>query len=70
MRLIHTLLPLLAVCQSDVIGASISARGFDCHHDHYAGPVNPSFETGSLTGWTVVSGDTFGNASVVSDPTC
>jgi hypothetical protein len=28
--------------------------------------MNPSFETGTVAGWTVVSGDAFGNASVSS----
>ncbi|KIM95324.1 glycoside hydrolase family 32 protein [Oidiodendron maius Zn] len=31
---------------------------------NYAGPENPSFETGNLDGWTVLSGDAFGTASV------
>ncbi|RKU40990.1 hypothetical protein DL546_002917 [Coniochaeta pulveracea] len=31
---------------------------------HYPSPENPSFETGDLSGWTVVSGTAFGNASV------
>ena len=41
-------------------------RTTSCHSNHYAGPVNPSFETGNIDGWTVVSGDAFGNASVSS----
>ena len=40
-------------------------RSATCHSNHYPGPVNPSFETG-LAGWTVISGDAFGNASVSS----
>lgn len=38
----------------------------DCHSNHYAGPVNPSFESGGLDGWTVLSGNAFGNASASS----
>ncbi len=38
----------------------------NCHSNHYAGPVNPSFETGNLEGWTILGGDAFGNASVSS----
>src|SRR4051812_42299505 len=34
------------------------------------GPVNPSFETGDLTGWTVVSGTAFANASVTDTSEC
>ena len=44
-----------------VLGAAITAR---CSSITYAGPENPSFETGTLDGWTVLSGDAFGTASV------
>jgi hypothetical protein len=66
MRLINALLPLMVVYQNGVIEAPLAARSDDCHHNHYPGPMNPSFETGTLVGWTVVSGDAFGNASVNS----
>jgi beta-fructofuranosidase len=46
--------------------AAVAPRKADCHSNHYAGPENPSFETGNLAGWTVVSGTAFGNASVTS----
>ncbi|KAH8770486.1 glycosyl hydrolase [Hyaloscypha sp. PMI_1271] len=53
---------------SGVLGKAIP-RTTSCHSSHYAGPVNPSFETGALDGWEVVSGDAFGIASVSSSPT-
>ncbi|KAK3351842.1 glycosyl hydrolase [Neurospora tetraspora] len=40
--------------------------GCGCHSNHHPGPENPSFETGDLSGWTVVSGTAFGNASVTT----
>jgi hypothetical protein len=66
LRLINTLLPLMAVYQNGVIEAPLSARSDNCHHKQYPGPMNPSLKTGTLVGWTVVSGDAFGNASVSS----
>lgn len=30
---------------------------------------NPSFETGDLTGWTVINGDVFSDDSVINDQT-
>jgi hypothetical protein len=39
----------------------------DCQQNQYPGPDNPSFETGSLDGWTVVSGTAFGSGSVVGE---
>ena len=54
-----------SIFQIGVVGKAIS-RTTSCHNSHYAGPVNPSFETGTLDGWTVLSGDAFGNASVSS----
>jgi sucrose-6-phosphate hydrolase SacC (GH32 family) len=54
-----------SIFQSGVLGKAIP-RTTSCHSNHYAGPVNPSFETGTLEGWTVLSGDAFGSASVSS----
>jgi beta-fructofuranosidase len=50
---------------TSVLGTAIPFSA-DCHSSHYAGPENPSFETGNLAGWTVLSGDAFGNAAVSS----
>ena len=41
----------------------------NCHSHSFPGPVNPSFEYAGLEGWTVVSGNAFGNASVTSATT-
>lgn len=46
--------------------AAVLSRTADCHSNHYPGPDNPSFETGNLSGWTIVSGTAFGNASVTT----
>ena len=54
-----------SIFQLGVVGNAIP-RSTSCHSNHYAGPVNPSFETGNIDGWTVLSGDAFGNASVSS----
>ncbi|CRG88323.1 hypothetical protein PISL3812_05352 [Talaromyces islandicus] len=40
--------------------------GTPCRSTQHPGPLNPSFETGTLVGWEVISGDAFGNASVSS----
>lgn len=40
-----------------------AAQALDCSRS-YPGPQNPNFETGTLEGWTVLSGDAFGDASV------
>ncbi|OIW25264.1 Arabinanase/levansucrase/invertase [Coniochaeta ligniaria NRRL 30616] len=56
----------LALLHPTHIAAAVVPRTADCHSHHYAGPTNPSFETGDLTGWTVVSGTAFGNASVTA----
>lgn len=37
-----------------------------CKLAQYPGPSNPSFETGDLTGWHVLSGTAFGNGSVTA----
>ncbi|KAN0112407.1 glycoside hydrolase family 32 protein [Hyaloscypha variabilis] len=55
---------LSTIFATEAVGTAIR-RTTDCHSNHYPGPVNPSFETG-LAGWTVISGDAFGNASVSS----
>ena len=39
-------------------------RSTSCNSNTHPGPPNPSFETGTLSGWEVISGDAFGNASV------
>ncbi|CAK7219951.1 hypothetical protein SEUCBS140593_004068 [Sporothrix eucalyptigena] len=39
-------------------------RSPGCSSHVYPGPVNAGFETGTLDGWEIVSGDTFGSASV------
>ncbi|KAM0196105.1 hypothetical protein ACHAPA_004748 [Fusarium lateritium] len=39
----------------------------NCHATSYPGPENPSFETGNLKGWKVVSGTAFGKDSISSD---
>ena len=39
----------------------------DCQQSQYPGPENPSFETGTLDGWTIVSGTAFGPGSVVGE---
>jgi sucrose-6-phosphate hydrolase SacC (GH32 family) len=65
--LIKTFLSYL-IFQVGVLGKAIP-RTTSCHSNQYAGPVNPSFETGTLDGWEVVSGDAFGSASVSSSST-
>ena len=47
--------------------AAIIPRTADCHKNHFPGPLNPSFETGDLTNWTVVSGTAFGPRSGYSE---
>ncbi|KAJ6779620.1 hypothetical protein PWT90_05634 [Aphanocladium album] len=42
---------------------SAAATALDCKQS-YPGPENPNFETGNLQGWTVLSGEAFGDASV------
>ncbi|KAH8705707.1 glycosyl hydrolase [Talaromyces proteolyticus] len=39
----------------------------DCDKYQYPGPLNPSFESGVLDGWTVVSGTAFGQGSIVGE---
>jgi beta-fructofuranosidase len=58
----------LALLHPTNTAAAVVPRTTDCHSHHYAGPKNPSFDTGDLTGWTVVSGTAFGNASVTATP--
>ena len=49
-------------------GALTNAFSFpDCQKDQYPGPENPGFETGTLDGWTVVSGTAFGQGSIVGE---
>ncbi|KAG0645257.1 Beta-fructosidase [Hyphodiscus hymeniophilus] len=48
--------------------ANASPISGDCHHNHFDGPENPSFENG-LNGWTVLQGDGFGNNSVSTSTT-
>lgn len=48
--------------------ASAEAFSFnDCDQNQHTGPLNPSFETGTLDGWTVVSGTAFGQGSIVGE---
>lgn len=60
-----------AILFSSIFQAGVSStvipRTANCHSNHFDGPVNPSFESG-VDGWTVLSGDAFGNASVISTP--
>ncbi|KAB5575533.1 glycosyl hydrolase [Coniochaeta sp. 2T2.1] len=58
-----TCLSLTSFFTADTLAAVVS-RTADCHNKHYPGPENPSFETGNLSGWTVVSGTAFGDAGV------
>ncbi|KAJ3492181.1 hypothetical protein NLG97_g5456 [Lecanicillium saksenae] len=44
---------------------SAAAAALDCKQS-YPGPENANFETGNLQGWTVLSGEAFGDASVSS----
>ncbi|KAJ5880706.1 uncharacterized protein N7473_011759 [Penicillium subrubescens] len=48
-----------------VFGKPIS-RTTKCTQAQHPGPSNPSFETGDLTGWQVLSGTAFGNSSVTA----
>lgn len=57
---------MTAISCCSVFGAAISLRSADCHQNHYPGPQNPGFETGTLDGWKIISGNAFGNASVSS----
>ncbi|KAH8586395.1 glycosyl hydrolase [Bisporella sp. PMI_857] len=63
--LIKTILSL-AVLQTPILGKAIP-RTESCDTSHYPGPINPSFEMGSLDGWKVISGNAFGNVSVSSE---
>lgn len=55
----------LATLHVTALGKAVP-RTASCHNSHYPGPSNPSFENG-LNGWTVVSGNAFGPASVSSE---
>lgn len=61
---LQTLIGGIFVSQT-ALGAVVP-RSNSCHSQHYLGPVNPSFETGDLSGWQVINGTAFGNASVSS----
>lgn len=50
---------------TSVLGTAIPPTA-DCHSHHFAGPANPSFESPGLDGWTVLSGNAFGSASISS----
>ncbi|KAM0080843.1 hypothetical protein ACKRZS_006996 [Fusarium odoratissimum] len=57
------LLPLAAT-----LAAGASLPHFkNCYLKSYPGPENPSFETGNLEGWEVVSGTAFGKDSISTD---
>ncbi|KAH7137785.1 glycosyl hydrolase [Dactylonectria macrodidyma] len=58
-------LALLTLSVSAVFAASVPKLP-NCHAHQYPGPRNPSFETGTLEGWQVISGDAFGPNSVSS----
>ncbi|KAH6976527.1 glycosyl hydrolase [Ilyonectria sp. MPI-CAGE-AT-0026] len=58
-------LALLTLSLSSVFAASVPKLP-NCHSHQYPGPRNPSFETGTLEGWQVISGDAFGSNSVSS----
>lgn len=64
----NALLGLLSLASvlPDGTTAAVLPRPADCHRNHHPGPKNPSFETGDLSGWTIVSGTAFGNASVTT----
>ncbi|KAJ5778379.1 hypothetical protein N7520_001625 [Penicillium odoratum] len=55
----------LATVYNVAFGTPIDQH-LNCESHQYPGPINPNFETGNLNGWTVVSGDAFGNASVTN----
>ncbi|ERS97059.1 hypothetical protein HMPREF1624_06388 [Sporothrix schenckii ATCC 58251] len=64
----HPSLYLSQILLSYVLGAAavpaLQSRG--CGGREYPGPVNPGFESGTLDGWTIVSGDAFGSSSVTN----
>ena len=62
--LLHKILSLPTVYNS-VSGTPIDQH-LSCQSHEYPGPRNPSFEAGNLEGWTVLSGDAFGSASVTN----
>lgn len=55
-------------CTLGVAAVPVLHARSSCSDHSYDGPVNAGFETGTLDGWTVVSGDAFGSSSV-SDST-
>ncbi|RHZ43789.1 glycoside hydrolase family 32 protein [Aspergillus thermomutatus] len=59
------LLSLSAVLLPVVSGTPLT-KHTKCDRSQYPGPSNPSFETGTLDGWEVLSGTAFGNNSVSS----
>ncbi|EAA32020.1 glycoside hydrolase family 32 protein [Neurospora crassa] len=56
----------LASVLPDGTTASVLPRTQECQRQQYPGPKNPSFETGDLSGWTVVNGTAFGKSSVTT----
>ena len=46
-----------------------SSLSQSCHYQHYPGPENPNFETGTLQGWTILGGNAYTNDSVSSNTT-
>ncbi|KAM5343302.1 hypothetical protein ACJ41O_014268 [Fusarium nematophilum] len=58
-------LALLPLAASTALAASIPPFK-NCHVRPYTGPDNPNFESGTLEGWQVVSGNAFGDNSVSS----
>ncbi|KAH7110722.1 glycosyl hydrolase [Dactylonectria macrodidyma] len=56
---------LLTLSVSAVLAAAVPKLP-NCLGHQYPGPLNPSFETGTVEGWQVASGDAFGSASVSS----
>ncbi|KAF5570674.1 sucrose-6-phosphate hydrolase [Fusarium phyllophilum] len=62
--MLYSVLVLLA---ASVAAAASLSHTKNCHVASYPGPENPSFETGNLKGWKVVSGTAFGKNSISSD---
>ncbi|KAH6874015.1 glycosyl hydrolase [Thelonectria olida] len=56
---------LLTLSASTTFAASVPKLP-NCHSHQYPGPRNPSFETGTLEGWSATNGNAFGSDSVSS----
>lgn len=62
--LLHRIVSLATV-YNGVFGTPIDQH-HSCQSHEYPGPSNPGFEAGNLEGWTVLSGEAFGSASVTN----